>query len=239
MHVLIDVDPSFAVGAALVERLDLALAEGWRCALREDALIRGFTLIPDPMDVQRGGVHFDLRWAEPAQLTAHLDRHRPVRLLATSPSLPPRLHDVGRAAPALTPPNVDTVAANLSNFWIALSHLPALVNRQEHLAAARRLDDARQVLIDLVVALNGADRPPSPSRGTNTWGRCNGTLSRRPCPSAPPQPKAGSARPWPSSSSTAGTPPNWWKYTPSTTQPRWKRASWRCCRRRWTGGRRW
>ncbi|MEZ4637195.1 MAG: hypothetical protein R2856_19950 [Caldilineaceae bacterium] len=53
LHVLIDVDPSFAVGAALVERLDLALAEGWRCALREDALIRGFTLIPDPMDVQR------------------------------------------------------------------------------------------------------------------------------------------------------------------------------------------
>ena len=30
--------------------------------------------------------------------------------------------------------------------------------------AARHLDDARQVLIDLVVALNGADRPPSPSR---------------------------------------------------------------------------
>ncbi|MCB0113935.1 MAG: hypothetical protein KDD84_07585 [Caldilineaceae bacterium] len=165
LHVLIDVDPSFAVGAALVERLDLALAEGWRCALREDALIRGFTLIPDPMDVQRGGVHFDLRWAEPAQLTAHLDRHRPVRLLATSPSLPPRLHDALAAPlPALTPPNVDTVAANLSNFWIALSHLPALVNRQEHLAAARRLDDARQILVDLVVALNGADRPPSPSR---------------------------------------------------------------------------
>jgi hypothetical protein len=165
LHVLVDVTPEFDVASALCDCIDAALPEGWHCRLRTEALIRGFSLIPDRMDVTRGGAHFDVRWVGLAQLQSHLDRYRPLRLLAVQPALSPALRDYLDAPwPPLTPPDAESVAANLSYFWITLSHLPALVNRAEHLAAVQHLNDARQSLTDLVVALNGAQRPPSRSR---------------------------------------------------------------------------
>jgi hypothetical protein len=66
--------------------------------------------------------------------------------------------------PALAPPDVVGVEASLAHFWELLSYLPAALNRCEWLAAARLLENSRQVLIDLVIALNGARRSPSPAR---------------------------------------------------------------------------
>ena len=47
LHVLVDVTPEVDVAAALCDCIDASLPEGWHCRLRTEALIRGFSLIPE------------------------------------------------------------------------------------------------------------------------------------------------------------------------------------------------
>lgn len=160
LHLLVD-ETATDVAATLHRLLAAVLAEGWHSWHGSQTQMRGFTLIPDPLDVTRGGVHFDLHWTTLPHLHAHLHRYRPLRLLAAHPTAPA---DLTASWPALIPPHADQVAADLAQFWIVLSALPALLNRAEHLAAAQHLGEARQILTDLVVALNGAQRPQTPAR---------------------------------------------------------------------------
>jgi hypothetical protein len=132
---------------------------------RSQGSIRGLTGLFALEDTTRGAVHFEIHWTVPAQLVAGLGRHRPQRLLFAADDLPAAtLRLLESTLPALAPPDVVGVEASLAHFWELLSYLPAALNRCEWLAAARLLENSRQVLIDLVIALNGAGRPPSPAR---------------------------------------------------------------------------
>jgi hypothetical protein len=133
--------------------------------LRSQGSIRGLTGLFALEDTTRGAVHFEIHWTDLAQLAAGLECHRPQRLLFAADDLPAtalRLLESG--LPALAPPDVAGLETSLARFWELLSYLPAALNRCEWLAASHLLESSRQVLIDLVIALNGAGRPPSPTR---------------------------------------------------------------------------
>ena len=61
-------------------------------------------------------------------------------------------------------PDVEAVDRNLGRFWLLLARLPAVVGRQEQLAAHLLLTEICTLLIDLVVSLNGASRPQTKAR---------------------------------------------------------------------------
>ncbi len=165
VDVQMDRTPLDQVVSDLCTLFDQVFQKQWHCRLRTPTLVSGFTFILDSEDARRGGVHFDIRWTDLAHLNSHLHRYRPVRLLSARSSLPATLSDYLSAPwPALIAPDAQAVAAGLAYFWMTLSYLPPLINRQEHIAAAQKLSDARQCLADLVVALNGAQRPLSSAR---------------------------------------------------------------------------
>lgn len=165
LHLLIEdaqMDQALDQLCALLNR---QIEEGWHLRLEAREMVSGLTFIAETADATRGGVHFVVRWTGLARLQSHLDRYRPLRLLFAQDRLSPPLQDyLDGDWPALRPPDRDALIASLAYFWIPLSRLPAVLNRGEHLAAAQLLVDARRTLIDLVVALNGAGRPPSPAR---------------------------------------------------------------------------
>lgn len=74
-----------------------------------------------------------------------------------------------RAAPdrkrgSIAPPDIETIDRQLTRFWLLLARLPAVVGRQEQLAAHLLLTELGTLLIDLVVSLNGGSRPQTRAR---------------------------------------------------------------------------
>lgn len=119
-----------------------------------------------PLDgVGTGGLLFELFWtllANEEGLEQWTDALRPLYLAER------RSKDGGRAVrgrgPALASPDMKLVDMQLQRFWLLLAQLPAVVCRQEQLAAHALLSELRALLIDLVVSLNGARRPQARAR---------------------------------------------------------------------------
>ena len=65
---------------------------------------------------------------------------------------------------ALGSPDTDLISGQLQQFWLLLARLPAVLRRQEQLAAHTLISELRSLLIDLVVSLNGARRPGARAR---------------------------------------------------------------------------
>ena len=61
-------------------------------------------------------------------------------------------------------PDSQLIESQLGRFWLLLARLPAVVGRQERLAAHMLLTEMQALLLDLVVTLNGSSRPHSNSR---------------------------------------------------------------------------
>jgi hypothetical protein len=59
----------------------------------------------------------------------------------------------------LQPPNPAAVQASLVEFWVALAPLGDLLSRREYLLAAEQTTRLRAVVLALMLALNGIDRP--------------------------------------------------------------------------------
>lgn len=145
--------------------LNQQVEEGWHARLQAREMLSGLTFVAESADATRGGVHFVIRWTGLARLQSHVDRYRPLRLLFARDRLSNPLRDyLDSDWPALRPPDRDALISSLAYFWMPISRLPAVLNRGEDLAAVQLLVDARCTLIELVVALNGAGRPPSPAR---------------------------------------------------------------------------
>ena len=112
-----------------------------------------------------GGVLFRIQWAASTMarvLHSRTGRGQPLYLSA---ELADELRNYVRGElGGLTPPNAENVCAQLDRFWILLARLPAAVNREEHLAAHALLAELRSLLIDLVVGLNGVERPQATAR---------------------------------------------------------------------------
>ncbi|MBX3001304.1 MAG: hypothetical protein KF893_22475 [Caldilineaceae bacterium] len=165
LHLLVEDAQMEGVLDQLCAILNREVEEGWHAGLGAREMLSGLTFVSERADATRGGVHFMIRWTGLAQIQSHVDRYRPLRLIFVNGRLSPPLQDYLRGDwPALTPPDRDALISSLAYFWMPLSRLPAVLNRDEHLAAVQLLVDARRTLIDLVVALNGAERPPSPAR---------------------------------------------------------------------------
>jgi len=149
--------------------LDEIFPDGWTNFGVQSQLhsvsLEGLTHARPPAAADEGGVYFRLLWTEADALLLHRATHGPIHLLFVRDDLP----DAQRALLTAPMPNLQkgeasTIQAGLSHFWRLLAHLPPAINREEHLAAAALLQQARLHLTDLVVALNGATRPPSPAR---------------------------------------------------------------------------
>ena len=142
-----------------------------RCSQR-DCLenLQGITLaqnLPAGTHGQRvaAGVLFAFHWADSTTASELRSRTGPIHPLYFSTRLSGDLRnwlkeDVDR----LSPPSEEIVGAQLDRFWLVLARLPAVLRRGENLAANALLADLRSLLIDLVVALNGASRPHSAAR---------------------------------------------------------------------------
>lgn len=59
----------------------------------------------------------------------------------------------------LQPPDPARVAVLLTEFWRCLQVLPDLLQREEHLLAERLTSQARQLVIEMMLALNGIQWP--------------------------------------------------------------------------------
>jgi hypothetical protein len=165
LHLLIEDAQMDGALNQLCAILDQQVTEGWHARLEAREMVSGLTFVAETADATRGGVHFMIHWTGLARLQSHLERYRPLRLLFAQDRLSPPLQDyLNGDWPALRPPDRDALISSLAYFWVPLSRLPAVLNRGEHLAAAQLIVDARRTLIDLVVALNGVGRPPSPAR---------------------------------------------------------------------------
>ena len=66
--------------------------------------------------------------------------------------------------PAIGLPDVESIDRQLGLFWLLLARLPAVLGRQEQLAAHLLLTEMGTLLIDLVVSLNGGRRPKARAR---------------------------------------------------------------------------
>ncbi|MBI3960036.1 MAG: hypothetical protein HY328_14585 [Chloroflexi bacterium] len=149
--------------------LDELFSDGWSHfglqSLGHTTFFAAITHARLPAAANTGGVLFRLHWTTPDDLAIHRAWHGPLHLLFVRDDLP----DEQRAfltAPTATlhKGEAGAVQAGLTAFWQLLAHLPAAINREEHLAAASLLNSVRSVLTDLVVALNGATRPASLAR---------------------------------------------------------------------------
>jgi hypothetical protein len=110
---------------------------------------------------EAGGVRFTLACRRMSELGADLFRRTPARMLHGNLPIRP---DPAVSPSGLQPPDPDRVQFLLEEFWRLMALMPALLNRQEHLLAVANLSRSRQVLEELVVALNGATRPPASTR---------------------------------------------------------------------------
>lgn len=126
--------------------------------------IDGFTHSRLPAAADDGAVYFRLLWTGPEELGLHRLRHGPLRLVWQRDAHPSGLSALAVPGPKYEPGHPGAVQAGLMGFWQLLTRLPALISRQEHLAASALLCQLRITLIDLVAALNGVTRPPSPTR---------------------------------------------------------------------------
>jgi hypothetical protein len=61
----------------------------------------------------------------------------------------------------LQPPDPARIAELLAHFWLHLQQLPDLLGRREYLLAEEHAGELRQLVIDLMLALNGIRRPVS------------------------------------------------------------------------------
>ncbi len=111
------------------------------------------------------GVLFRFSWeAAPCEIELW-SRPGPVRPIYLSQRLSLELRaSLERRANSLSPPDREVVGAQLCQFWLLLAQLPAVLARREDLAAHALLAETRTLLLDLVVALNGATRPRSTAR---------------------------------------------------------------------------
>lgn len=127
--------------------------------------LSGMTLAEPLQGAASGGVCFDFHWNVVRRVKNFRSWHGPVHLLYTSSELPEEtLAELTGAFPPLNRADEGEVEIGLRSFWLELADLPAVVNRQEHLAAVSLLDRARNHLVNLIVAVNGARRPPSTTR---------------------------------------------------------------------------
>ena len=156
-----------ALGGALGDcgyLLDFTRQAAWANSLH------GITLAAHPpaeMDEGSvaGGVLFRIHWAASTMARELQSRTGQVQPLYLSAELADELRNYLRGEfGALSPANAENVSAQLDRFWILLARLPAAVNRQEHLAAHVLLAELRSLLVDLVVGLNGAERPQESAR---------------------------------------------------------------------------
>ncbi|RME57174.1 MAG: nucleotidyltransferase domain-containing protein [Caldilineae bacterium] len=119
----------------------------------------------------KSGLTFQLFWAEAAQAERLRARHGPVRLLYTADALPASLHAyLSQDFPPLLPAEAEAAEAALIEFWEALLRLPGALNRRDHLAAGSLLAQARNHLVDAIVAVNGGRRPPASPRANRYLG---------------------------------------------------------------------
>lgn len=109
-----------------------------------------------------GGLRFTFGWCKGAMDDDCLSKIGPVYPIFRT-GRPPSTSDRFRQlqSGSLKAPASDWVGERLSRFWIVLARLPSVVKRGEHLACHALLSELRTVLIDMVVALNGARRPES------------------------------------------------------------------------------
>ncbi len=156
-----------ALGGALGDEgylLDSSLQAAWANSLH------GITLAANPPAEMgkgsgAGGVLFRIHWAAFTMARELRSRTGQVQPLYLAAALVDELRNYLRGEfDALSPPDAETIRAQLDRFWILLARLPAAVNRQEHLAAHALLAELRSLLIDLVVGLNGAERPKESAR---------------------------------------------------------------------------
>ena len=68
----------------------------------------------------------------------------------------------------LEPPDPARVGQALAEFWQTLARLPDLVNRDEHLLAERATAALRDIVLELMLALNGI-RPPAGTAHLNGY----------------------------------------------------------------------
>ena len=120
----------------------------------------------DQADPRRAaGVEFEVKWVASSNARERANRNEPVHYLYVAEHLS---DDLRRRFPArktgLNPPDSSTVDRQLGQFWLQLARLPAVLNRQEILAAHALMTELRTILIDLVVCLNGASRPHARAR---------------------------------------------------------------------------
>jgi len=115
---------------------------------------------PDP-----AGVLFELSWTlstDHSKIVGPAGATHPLyisELTADAYEVAP----VNRRA-AIGLPDVEAVDRLLGRFWLLLARLPAVVGRQEQLAAHLLLTEMCTLLVDLVVSLNGASRPQTKAR---------------------------------------------------------------------------
>ena len=111
------------------------------------------------------GVKFEISWVTSSNAGETVNRNVPVHYLYVAEHLS---DDLQRKFPAqraaLYPPDSSEVDSQLGQFWLLLARLPAVLNRQERLAAHALLTELRTLMIDLVVCLNGASRPRARAR---------------------------------------------------------------------------
>jgi hypothetical protein len=171
--------------------LDAQLEQGWSLlSIREDS-IWGLSAVFALEDTTRGAVHFEICWHTLAQLNSNPERGRPRRVLFAANDLPPETQGLlTTSLPTLEAPDAASVEVALAYFWELLSYLPAALNRREWLAAAHLLERSRQTLVDLVIALNGARRPPSLARINPYLGPAQLEAFEKTLPVAQPDPSA-------------------------------------------------
>lgn len=111
------------------------------------------------------GVIFRFCWEASSSEGDLWVRSGPVRPIYLSQRLSSEVRaSLERRADHFGPPDPHLIGAQLGQFWLLLAQLPAVLERREDLAANALLGEARSLLIDLVVALNGATRPRSTAR---------------------------------------------------------------------------
>jgi len=159
----------------LKEALDKALGEGNAIYDQADesesgGCLRGISLrtkrADGPLsDNGTGGVLFQLYWTLSANeegLGQWTGSHHALHLADGLSDK--RGRTVRGEGAALGSPDTESVDMQLRRFWLLLARLPAVVQRQERLAAHSLLSELRSLLIDLVVSLNGARRPQTKAR---------------------------------------------------------------------------
>lgn len=114
---------------------------------------------------ETAGVFFEICWAASSEAWEMGNRDAPVHYLYVAEHLASDLQSKILAREvALSPPDSREVDMQLGRFWLLLARLPAVLKRQERLAAHALLTELRTLMIDLVVSLNGASRPQSRAR---------------------------------------------------------------------------